>query len=83
MVQESWQRAIDEDREALYERKLTQAAEEVQYVQQRQDAKQTVLLEEGPLMREQLQDKVRHCKYSLRHSLMLCCSLYSAAMLEI
>ena len=75
MVQESWQTEINEDHEALAERKLVQATKDLQYLQQRQAARQAVLTSESPFMREQLQDKVcqylRNIKFALDHQIKL------------
>ena len=71
-MQETWQGTINEDLEALAERKLIQATKEEQYPQQRQAARQTVLLEEGPSMREALQDKVPFIKEPANWPLPIC-----------
>lgn len=65
-IQGNWQGRIAEDLEALAERKLVQAAKEVQFLEQREAARQAVLLEEGPQMRETLQDKVCQSLFVLK-----------------
>lgn len=50
----------DEDLQALKDRKVGQAAKQVQYAKQREEVRAKLLEEEGPQMRQELEDKV--CK---------------------